>query len=134
VSPWKANRATLLDTLEDEEQRQWYALTPAERFAESQRLWATFLLLGGSCEPEPDSQSPLYVPTEEVRALRWGKRHPLRSDGVHGRRFRRRGGAWNLPARAALESLRLADFPLSAAVLQEVTLVTSAASVRASIT
>jgi hypothetical protein len=35
-----------MGTLEDEEQRQWYALTPAERFAESQRLWATFLLLG----------------------------------------------------------------------------------------
>jgi hypothetical protein len=29
----------------DDEIYEWYALSPAERFAESQRLWATFLLL-----------------------------------------------------------------------------------------
>ena len=39
---------------------EWYALSPAERFVESQQLWETFLLLGGSGEPEPDTQSPFY--------------------------------------------------------------------------
>ena len=43
-----------------DEVAEWYALSPAERFAESQRLWETFLLLGGSLGPEPDSQSPFY--------------------------------------------------------------------------
>jgi hypothetical protein len=35
-------------------------MTPAQRFQESQKLWSTFLALGGSLDPEPDSQSPFY--------------------------------------------------------------------------
>jgi hypothetical protein len=38
----------------------WYRLTPAERWLESGRLWATYLSLGGSLDPEPDTQSPFY--------------------------------------------------------------------------
>ena len=38
----------------------WYRLTPVERWVESQRLWATFLSLGGSLDAEPDTQSPFY--------------------------------------------------------------------------
>ena len=38
----------------------WYRLSPVERWVESQRLWATFLLLGGSLDAEPDTQSPFY--------------------------------------------------------------------------
>ena len=38
----------------------WYALTPQERWSESQKLWATYLALGGSLDPEPDTQSPFY--------------------------------------------------------------------------
>ena len=45
---------------EDPEVLEWWALTPAERFRESAKLWAAFLALGGSLEPEPDSQSPFY--------------------------------------------------------------------------
>lgn len=38
----------------------WYSLTPQERWNESGRLWATFLSLGGSLEPEPDTDSPFF--------------------------------------------------------------------------
>ncbi len=41
-----------------EEQLEWYEMSPSERFLESQRLWATFDMLGGSVAPESDSQSP----------------------------------------------------------------------------
>ncbi len=39
---------------------EWYALTPAERMRESAKLWSTFLALGGSLDPEPDTQSPFF--------------------------------------------------------------------------
>ena len=38
----------------------WYALSPQQRWSESQKLWGTFLALGGSLDPEPDTQSPFY--------------------------------------------------------------------------
>ena len=40
----------------------WYRLTPVERWEESQKLWTTYLALGGSLDPEPDSQSPFDDP------------------------------------------------------------------------
>ena len=73
----------------DDDFREWYMLSPVERFAESQRLWSTFLLLGGTCEPEPDSQSPFYFAQEEGLGAPDGRpgMHPVRSRGVHpGRR------------------------------------------------
>ncbi|MEO8597503.1 MAG: hypothetical protein ABI759_29565, partial [Candidatus Solibacter sp.] len=50
-----------------EEWAEWYALSPQERFRESEKLWDTYLALGGSLEPEPDTQSPFFDP-EEWRA------------------------------------------------------------------
>jgi len=38
----------------------WYRLTPLERWHESQKLREQFLAMGGSLEPEPDTQSPFY--------------------------------------------------------------------------
>ena len=62
---------------------EWYGLTPQERFRESMKLWPTYLALGGSFDPEPDSQSPFFDPDE------W------RENAAHGRpgvRVLRRGG------------------------------------------
>ena len=39
---------------------EWYALTPAERTRESSKLWPLYLALGGSLDPEPDTQSPFF--------------------------------------------------------------------------
>jgi predicted O-methyltransferase YrrM len=56
------NDRTLLEVLstgEDPEVIDWYLKTPRERFRESQRLWATFLLLGGSGDPDnPPTREP----------------------------------------------------------------------------
>ncbi len=49
-----------LDNL-DNETTDWYKLSPAERFEESQKLWAIFILMGGDLEPEPDTQSPFNL-------------------------------------------------------------------------
>jgi hypothetical protein len=44
--------------LENDEWAAWYRLTPQERWRETQRLWQFYLSVGGSLDPEPDSQSP----------------------------------------------------------------------------
>ena len=38
--------------------REWYSLTPLERWHESMKLWDFYLRVGGSLDPEPDHQSP----------------------------------------------------------------------------
>jgi hypothetical protein len=53
-------RSPAIEASVEEEVLEWYRMTPQERWAESMRLWQTFLLLGGSLDPEPDSQSPFY--------------------------------------------------------------------------
>jgi hypothetical protein len=66
-----------------EEWAEWYRLTPEERFLESMKLWDSYLALGGSLDPEPDTQSPFFD-AEEWRAIA--------SDGRPGVRVLRRGG------------------------------------------
>jgi hypothetical protein len=66
-----------------EEWAAWYRLSPLERLEESSRLWKTYLDLGGSFDPEPDSQSPFYDPSE---------RHAGPADGRAGVRVVRRSG------------------------------------------
>ena len=39
---------------------EWYRLTPVQRWLESEKLWQTYLTLGGSLDPEPDTQSPFF--------------------------------------------------------------------------
>ena len=41
---------------------EWYRLTPAERWRESEKLWQMYLSLAGSLDPEPDMQSPFFDP------------------------------------------------------------------------
>lgn len=67
----------------DPEWQEWYQLTPLERWRETEKLWAFYLSVGGSLDPEPDSQSPfdaLYP------------RGPVPADGRTGLRVVRRGG------------------------------------------
>ena len=71
------------DSMAEDEWAEWRKLTPEERFLESMKLWETYLALGGSLEPEPDTQSPFFDPEE------W------RANLAHGRpgvRVLRRGG------------------------------------------
>ena len=77
---------------EDPETLEWWSLTPAQRFVESQKLWATFLALGGSLDPEPDWQSPFYFPETSGPRSAHGRSsvHSVRRRRVQPRRGRRR--------------------------------------------
>lgn len=44
----------------DPEWAEWYLMTPEQRWCESERLWEIYLTLGGTLDPEPDSQSPFF--------------------------------------------------------------------------
>jgi hypothetical protein len=71
------------EDLVGEEWAEWYLLTPAERWLETEKLWETYLALGGSLDPEPDTQSPFFDPNAPVES-------PL--DGRPGVRVIRRSG------------------------------------------
>jgi hypothetical protein len=49
-----------MEDIVEPEWADWYRLTPLQRLAESQKLRESFLALGGSLEPEPDTQSPFF--------------------------------------------------------------------------
>ena len=42
------------------ERAEWYAMTPLERWHASGELWEHYLYIGGSLDPEPDTESPFY--------------------------------------------------------------------------
>jgi len=71
------------EQLVEAEWAEWYLLTPAQRWLESEKLWEAFLILGGSLDPEPDTQSPFF----DSRASR-----PRPAHGRSGVRRVRRGG------------------------------------------
>jgi hypothetical protein len=71
------------EDLVGEEWAEWYAMTPEERWRATDSLWDTYLMLGGTLDPEPDTQSPFFDP-EEWRANL--------TDGRPGVRIVRRGG------------------------------------------
>ena len=48
------------DELVGGEWAEWYLLTPVQRWLESEKLWQIYLALGGSLDPEPDTQSPFF--------------------------------------------------------------------------
>ena len=60
------------------EQAEWRRMTPAERWKASEALWQTYLALGGSLDPEPDTQTPFYD-ADEWRALFADRRPSLRA-------------------------------------------------------
>jgi len=63
--------------------QEWYRLSPIERWRESSKLWQFYLRVGGSLDPEPDSQSPFDAVMP---------RGPAPADGRSGLRVLRRGG------------------------------------------
>jgi hypothetical protein len=52
------------EQLVEGEWAEWYRLTPLQRWLESEKLWQTYLALGGSLDSEPDTQSPFFDPKE----------------------------------------------------------------------
>ena len=45
-----------------DEWKEWLELTPIERFRQSEKLFAQYLAMGGSLDPDPDPTSPFYDP------------------------------------------------------------------------
>ena len=70
------------EELVGEEWAAWYRLSPIERWRESGVLWQTYLTLGGSLDPEPDTQSPFFDGCPQS---------PLPVDGRPGLRILRSG-------------------------------------------
>ncbi len=73
-----------IEDLVGSEWAEWYRMTPAERWAESEKLWHTYLALGGCLDPEPDTESPFYDPDEWRENASDGRPglHILRRSGV----------------------------------------------------
>jgi len=71
------------EELVGEEWAEWYSLTPLERWLESEKLWRTYQYLGGSLDPEPDTQSPFFDPASPCESP---------ADGRSGLRVVRRSG------------------------------------------
>ena len=67
-----------------DEWKEWVALTPIERFRESEKIFAQYLSMGGSLDPDPDPTSPFYDPSE------W---NPDAAHGRAGLRVLRRGAS-----------------------------------------
>jgi len=72
-----------IDEICEPEWAEWYRLTPAERWEETAKLYHRFRALGGSLDPEPDTQSPFFDPEA---------RRSQSADGRPGVRVVRRSG------------------------------------------
>ena len=51
-----------MEELVGDEWAEWYRMTPAQRWIETEKLWKVYLTLGGSLDPESDTQSPFFDP------------------------------------------------------------------------
>jgi hypothetical protein len=56
-----------------EEWQEWVALTPMERFRESEKIFAQYLALGGSLDPDPDPTSPFDNPETSGSGIAYGR-------------------------------------------------------------
>ncbi len=72
-----------IDDICEPEWSAWYQMTPEERWNESAKLWHRYIEMGGSLDPEPDTQSPFYDPQTSGRSP---------ADGRPGVRVVRRSG------------------------------------------
>ena len=45
-----------------DEWQEWARFTPLERFRESEKIFAQYLAMGGTLDPDPDPTSPFYDP------------------------------------------------------------------------
>ncbi len=73
----------LAEQLVGSEWAEWYRLTPIQRWLESEKLWMTYMALGGSLDPVAETQSPFFDAKEPrarvahgrsgVRVLRRGR-------------------------------------------------------------
>ena len=56
-----------------DEWQEWLALTPLERFQQSEKIFAQYLAMGGSLDPDPDPTSPFYDPEASSTGAAYGR-------------------------------------------------------------
>jgi hypothetical protein len=56
-----------------EEWQEWARLTPMQRFCESEKIFAQYLAMGGSLDPDPDPTSPFYNPETLGSGVAYGR-------------------------------------------------------------
>ena len=56
-----------------DEWQEWARLTPLQRFQESEKIFAQYLAMGGSLDPDPDPTSPFYVPEASGSGIAYGR-------------------------------------------------------------
>ena len=56
-----------------DEWKDWLDLTPIQRFHESEKIFAHYLTMGGSLDPDPDPTSPFYLPEESSAGAAYGR-------------------------------------------------------------
>lgn len=56
-----------------EEWQEWIDLSPMERFKQSEQIFANYLAMGGSLDPDPDPNSPFDIPEAWSPSLAYGR-------------------------------------------------------------
>ena len=56
-----------------EEWQEWITLTPLERFRQSEQIFANYLAMGGSLDPDPDPTSPFDDPQTSSTGAAYGR-------------------------------------------------------------
>ncbi len=56
-----------------DEWKEWVNLTPLERFRQSELIFAQYLAMGGSLDPDPDPTSPFYDPETSGSGVSYGR-------------------------------------------------------------
>ena len=56
-----------------DEWKEWIELSPMERFRQSEKLFAQYLAMGGSLDPDPDPTSPFYDPETSSTGPAYGR-------------------------------------------------------------
>jgi len=56
-----------------DEWQEWIELTPIERFRQSEKLFAQYLAMGGSLDPDPDPTSPFDDPETSSTGAAYGR-------------------------------------------------------------
>lgn len=73
-----------LEDIVEPEWLEWYRKTPQERLLATEEAWGIYLELGGSLEPDADSQSPFWSREDLERFAREGADAPHRASGKAG--------------------------------------------------
>ena len=56
-----------------DEWKEWVNLTPIERFHQSEQIFAQYLAMGGSLDPDPDPTSPFDDPEQWRPSVAYGR-------------------------------------------------------------